>query len=113
MTCTSCLGSWEWKADEDETWVEKCAFFYPRLIKYVATSSEAYNDGIGTQAMAGSIAALVGFPIGLPLTLILGVPAIIIYGGRSAKRQIDYLVEDFKESRQGRENKPDDDRSMT
>ncbi|MDP2437613.1 MAG: IBR domain-containing protein [archaeon] len=99
MSCQGCSKSWQWRSDEEETWVEKGAFFYPRAIKYVATSNEAHEEGLGTQILAGIFTAAIGLPA-LPITLLLGLPAILIYGGRSAKRHIEDLVEDYKESRQ-------------
>ena len=102
MTCKSCGRTWEWAGDEDETWIEKGAFWYPRLVKYLATSTEADELGGGAPFLMGSLGAVIGLPM-LPVTLILGVPAALIRGGRSAKRGITNLYEDYQEFRDAKQ----------
>lgn len=104
MRCQQCHTEWQWQYDPEETWVESGAFFYPRLIKYLATSREAASEGFGTQMVFGGLGALIGLPA-LPVTLILGLPAAIIYGGRSAKRGISNIIEDIQEKKRERDHR--------
>mmetsp|Transcript_31070 Transcript_31070/g.87078 ORF Transcript_31070/g.87078 Transcript_31070/m.87078 type:complete len:517 (+) Transcript_31070:69-1619(+) len=109
MTCTGCGSEWEWKGDEDETTLEKVAYFYPRSVKYIATSREAHEndkskaDEIKTNIAAGSFAALILSPA-LLVTIPTLIPALAVTAGRKTKHGIEELIDKINHDSSDEEN---------
>jgi len=103
MTCANCHRHWDWKGDEDETTFEKVAYFYPRSVKYVATSREAHSDDenlfdeIKTNISMGALAALILSPA-LLITIPTIIPALVITAGRKTKHGVEELIERLNEN---------------
>tara|TARA_R110002050_G_scaffold79758_2_gene170461 strand:- start:651 stop:941 length:291 start_codon:yes stop_codon:yes gene_type:complete len=74
------------------------AYFYPRSVKYIATSQEAHAhdknklDEIKTNMKAGAFAALILSPA-LLVTIPTIIPALAITAGRNAKYGIEGLID--------------------
>ena len=77
---------------------KRSPIFYPRTVKYVATSREAHEDDEGTldeiktNVVAGTFAAVILSPA-LLVTVPTLLPALVVTAGRKAK----HGIQDFRE----------------
>ena len=97
MVCSSCKKHWEWEVgNNEETMLEKAAFFYPRLLSSVFGSREWQDGEMDDEEKAFMTMVVAVFGLGcVPVTLALGLPAGVLKGAREMKKGMSNAREDW------------------
>ena len=100
MICSGCKSHWDWNSvgekseDEEETTLEKVAFFYPRLIKecvFNRETAESWNNDRTETVKDLALPLAVISAVGIPVLAIAGGPALAARKYRHGKRFLKKL----------------------
>jgi len=109
MICSRCKSNWTWKEyDDEETKLERVAFFYPRLCREVFGSRDWEGDSTGEKAMTIGVISLFGLGC-VPVTLALGLPACALRGARELKYGVRNAREDFDHWKEEKRQKEEEE----